>query len=184
LTVSNEKKTKVFTCRGLYEEHISAFKSLSNSHDHTECTAPFKNYLTELLKYYKQDIVWKEFQGIFNKEHRKGRLEDAREEAECRISTSLKITLLYFRPDLITFITSCTTLKFIYRPFSIYYELSLTFLTNKREQETHFLYFCFQNPYCIANAHTVNTFTKVTDCFFFRRRGIHKFLHLSLKILQ
>jgi hypothetical protein len=71
----------------------------------------------------------------------------------CRISTSLKITLLYFRPDLITFITSCTTLTFIYRTFSIYYELSLTFLTNKREQETHFLYFCFQDPYCIANAH-------------------------------
>jgi hypothetical protein len=42
----------------------------------------------------------------------------------------------------------------IYIPnFSIYYELSLTFLTNKRELETHFLYFCFQDPYCIANAH-------------------------------
>jgi hypothetical protein len=73
----------------------------------------------------------------------------------CRISTSLKITLLYFRPDLITFITSCTTLTFIYRTFFIYYELSLTFLTNKREQETHFLYFCFQNPYCIVNAHSM-----------------------------
>jgi hypothetical protein len=80
-------------------------------------------------------------------------LEKWRDCIVCRISTSLKITLLYFRPDLITFITSCTTLTFIYQTFSIYYELSLTFLTNKREQETHFLYFCFQNPYCIANAH-------------------------------
>jgi hypothetical protein len=34
-------------------------------------------------------------------------------EQSCRISTSLKITLLYFRPDLITFITSCTTLTFM-----------------------------------------------------------------------
>jgi hypothetical protein len=84
------KKTKVFTCRGLYEEHISAFKSLSDSHDYTECTAPFKNYLTKLLKYYKQDIVWKEFQGIFNKEHRKGRLEDAREEAEEEVEIASK----------------------------------------------------------------------------------------------
>jgi hypothetical protein len=30
----------------------------------------------------------------------------------CRISTSLKITLLYFRPDLIISITSCATLTF------------------------------------------------------------------------
>jgi hypothetical protein len=80
----------------------------------------------------------------------------------CRISTSLKITLLYFRPDLITYITSCTTLTFIYRTFSIYHELSLTFLTNKREQETHFLYFCFQDPYCIANAHTDSL--EVSEC--------------------
>jgi hypothetical protein len=65
------------------------------------------------------------------------------------------------RPDLITFITSCTTLTFIYRTFSIYYELSLTFLTNKREQETHFLYFCFQDPYCIANAHSIERFDYV-----------------------
>jgi hypothetical protein len=44
----------------------------------------------------------------------------------------------------------------IYIPnfFYLLWALSLTFLTNKREQETHFLYFCFQNPYCIANAHT------------------------------
>jgi hypothetical protein len=70
-----------------------------------------------------------------SKEPVSGTKQDKR---SCRISTSLKITLLYFRPDLITFITSCTTLTFIYRTFSIYYELSLTFLTNKREQETHF----------------------------------------------
>jgi hypothetical protein len=44
----------------------------------------------------------------------------------------------------------------IYIPnfFYLLWALSLTFLTNKREQETHFLYFCFQDPYCIANAHT------------------------------
>jgi hypothetical protein len=54
-------------------------------------------------------------------------------------------------------LTSPPTLTFIYRTFSIYYELSLTFFTNKREQETHFLYFCFQTPYCIANAHTIES---------------------------
>jgi hypothetical protein len=43
-----------------------------------------------------------------------------------RISTSLKITLLYFRPDLIVSNVSYATFTFTYQTFSIYYELSLS----------------------------------------------------------
>jgi hypothetical protein len=64
----------------------------------------------------------------------------------CRISTSLKFTPLYFRPDLIISNISCATLtsnSHLYTQLFLFTMSSLTFFINKREQETHLFVFVF-----------------------------------------
>jgi hypothetical protein len=133
--VGTKGKTHILT------RHIGILYTFTPTNKHTSllCQCNFVKNDVQLAGEGLKGINKSTVQNEFDK-------SPCQSDLACRISTSLKITLLYFRPDLITFITSCITLTFIYRTFSIYYELSLTFLTNKREQETHFLYFCFQEP--------------------------------------